>query len=261
MLMKNTYYHSETATRIKNMQSVYPIASIIIPAYNEEKGLLKTLDSVSKTVTHHPIEIIGIDNCSTDRTSEIFKNHHVRLITEPKKGLPRARTTGIIHARGFIILQLDADALVPPTWVNAHVGEYVNEDVIAVNALSRVIGMHPLVWAWCHGSKLYRTLLGERVDLFHWASSNSSYRKDFVLQIINEYCDYPYWNEDIYLIEQLKNLGIVITDLQNPSAETTIRARKLGFRYGLQMIRSSIMRKIISDYPLPTKSLFLKDVR
>lgn len=261
MLMKTKHFHPETANRIKELQSNRPTVSIVIPAYNEEKCLLKTLDSISKINTVIPVEIIGVDNCSTDQTSEIFNDHHVRWIYESRKGLRFARTTGIRHARGSIILQLDADVLVPPTWVDAHYHEYANDAVIAVSAMSRAVGMHPLIWLWCRGSKWYRSLLGQHIDLFHWTSSNSSYRKDFALQIIDDYCNYPYWDEDVYLIEQLKNLGLVITNLQNPSAETKIRARKLGFRYGLRMIKSSIMRKIIPDYPLPTEPLFLKDVR
>ena len=61
--------------------------SFIIPAYNEERFLEKTVESLRQAIDETEIitsgEIIVVDNCSTDRTAEIAKNIGVNLVNEP----------------------------------------------------------------------------------------------------------------------------------------------------------------------------------
>lgn len=91
--------------------------SLIIPAYNEEKGLGACLDSIQKNA-HGLKEIIVVDNASTDRTAEVAQGYEgVRVVREDRKGLVRARQRGYLAATGSVLAYVDADTRLPVGWV------------------------------------------------------------------------------------------------------------------------------------------------
>lgn len=90
--------------------------SVVIPAYNEEKYLGATLESL-KNQTVPPYEIIVVDNNSTDKTVEVAKQFPVRIVSEKRQGLSFARNKGFSEARGDIILRTDSDSIAPRDWV------------------------------------------------------------------------------------------------------------------------------------------------
>ena len=66
--------------------------SIVIPAYNEEKYIGDCLRSIVATRTDEILEIIVIDNASTDDTAMVAQQFPgVHVVHEPQKGLTRAR--------------------------------------------------------------------------------------------------------------------------------------------------------------------------
>ena len=88
--------------------------SVIIPMYNAEKYINNTLESVFNQETHgFSIEIIVVNDCSTDRSLQIVENisDNRLIIIDLKKnvGLSEARNTGIRKARGEWIEFLDSD--------------------------------------------------------------------------------------------------------------------------------------------------------
>lgn len=92
------------------MISHSPIVSVVIPAYNAEHTLLRTLQSVLDQ-TFKNIEILVVDDGSTDRTPEIARSlsDGVRCIVQENRGVSQARNRGIEAARGTYIGLLDAD--------------------------------------------------------------------------------------------------------------------------------------------------------
>lgn len=94
-----------------------PKVSIVIPAYNEETNLLKTLSSLSKLTLAENAEIIVVNNGSTDRTQKIINACGVRYVhLAENKQVKGGRRAGLLAARGEFVLQADADTLYPPTW-------------------------------------------------------------------------------------------------------------------------------------------------
>ncbi len=87
--------------------------SVIIPAYNEEKFIQKSITSVKKQKTKLRYEIIVVDNNSTDQTKEIAKKQNVKVLTEKIQGVGAARRTGTEHAKGEIVVHIDADTIIP----------------------------------------------------------------------------------------------------------------------------------------------------
>jgi len=83
--------------------------TVVVCAYNEASTVGPCLHSLWAQ-TRQPDEIILVDNASTDATAAVGAVvPGVRVIHEPRKGLPRAREAGRLAATGDILLFLDAD--------------------------------------------------------------------------------------------------------------------------------------------------------
>lgn len=92
--------------------------SVIIPAYNEEKFIGGTIDSIKKSA-NFPLEIIVVSNGSTDKTSEISKKCAVKILNFPEMlGPGVARNKGAESACGDIFIFLDADTEISANTIN-----------------------------------------------------------------------------------------------------------------------------------------------
>ena len=94
------------------------LISVIIPVRNGARFVARTLDSVLRQ-THRELEVIVVDDGSTDDTAEIVGNvaaedPRVVLFSGPQAGVSAARNRAISHARGEFIATLDADDLWHP---------------------------------------------------------------------------------------------------------------------------------------------------
>ncbi|MBU3940420.1 MAG: glycosyltransferase family 2 protein [Nanoarchaeota archaeon] len=100
-----------------------PKLSIIIPAYNEEKRIGKTLRAYSEFFKNTPHEIIVVLNGCVDNTESIVKNYkkeypHINYITTNKKGKGNAVLEGIKLSKGDLISFVDADNATKPDQVD-----------------------------------------------------------------------------------------------------------------------------------------------
>lgn len=92
-----------------------PRVSIIVPAHNAEPYLAETLASLLRQ-TCQPLEIVVVDDGSTDATAEVAERFGagVRVIRQAHAGPGAARNTGVAHARGDTIAFVDADDAIAP---------------------------------------------------------------------------------------------------------------------------------------------------
>jgi len=94
--------------------------SIIIPALNEENTIAKVIDEIPKEDIQRKgywVEILVVDNNSTDRTGEIAGEKGTKVIVEPRKGKGRAVRTAFESVSGDFIFMLDADYTYPATYI------------------------------------------------------------------------------------------------------------------------------------------------
>ncbi len=99
--------------------------SLVIPAHNEAKYIVRCLGSVIAARLENLHEIIVVDNASSDNTAAVALSFPgVRVVREEKKGLTRARQTGFENATGDIIAYVDADTEMPPEWFQTVVQEF-----------------------------------------------------------------------------------------------------------------------------------------
>ncbi|HOV27286.1 MAG TPA: glycosyltransferase [Pseudobacteroides sp.] len=86
--------------------------SILIPAHNEEKYVVKCFESIKNASLQYPgrVEVIVTANRCTDRTVEIAKSYNAKVVYEDAKNLAKIRNAGAKVATGEIIITIDADS-------------------------------------------------------------------------------------------------------------------------------------------------------
>lgn len=94
-----------------------PEVSVVMPAYNEQDNILPTLASLAANKTKRVVEIIVVNNNSTDHTEALVKSTGVKCILESRQGITFARNAGLAIARGKYILNADADTIYPADWI------------------------------------------------------------------------------------------------------------------------------------------------
>lgn len=104
-----------------------PLISFVVPAYNEEKYLSKSLIAIIAEVERSGCcaEIIVVNNASTDGTGTLAASFPaVTVVDETVKGLVQARRTGFLRAKGELIANVDADTIISKGWLNRVIAEF-----------------------------------------------------------------------------------------------------------------------------------------
>lgn len=120
--------------RLAEKQSPNPIVSVVVIAYNEEKRLTSCLWSLSDLQTQYPIEIIGINNNSKDKTEEIYQRLGLPYFNESKQSPGYARQCGLDNAKGKYYFCIDADTLYPSDYVDLMMTKLSKPEVSCVSS-------------------------------------------------------------------------------------------------------------------------------
>lgn len=97
-----------------------PSISVIIPAFNEADYITETLNRLAaaerflKTTVDTTVQIIVVDNASSDRTAELAQSAGSNIVHETEHNIARVRNAGATIAANDVLIFLDADTLVPP---------------------------------------------------------------------------------------------------------------------------------------------------
>ena len=89
----------EVRGKLAGLQSEQPLVTVSLIGYNEERHLLACLWSLSEMQCRYPVEIIGVDNESKDRTAEIYRATGVPYYTETRHSSGFARPVSYTHLR------------------------------------------------------------------------------------------------------------------------------------------------------------------
>ena len=112
-----------------------PSISVIIPAYNSERTIRSLMDSLqSVTYPRELLEILVVDNGSTDGTKEIIRAYPVTLLEEREvRSSYAARNRALREARNEILAFTDADCIATPDWLREGVRAMEGADLVAGN--------------------------------------------------------------------------------------------------------------------------------
>ncbi|MCC9306187.1 glycosyltransferase family 2 protein [Kitasatospora sp. RB6PN24] len=121
--------------------------TLIIPAYNEEAGIAAAIRAASASI--HPVDIVVVDDGSTDRTREIVEGFpDVLLIRQANQGKARALNAALAVARTELVVMVDADTVLAPTAVGTLVEPFVDPGVAAVSGHIRISNRAGAVTQW-----------------------------------------------------------------------------------------------------------------
>lgn len=124
----------EIKYKLGAQQSEDPLVSIVVIAYNEERRLAACLWSLSELQTKYPIEILGVNNNSKDRTEEVYQRLGLPYFNEPKQSPGFARQCGLENARGKYHFCIDADTFYPPRYIDLMMSKLTRPDVSCVSS-------------------------------------------------------------------------------------------------------------------------------
>jgi GT2 family glycosyltransferase len=113
-------------------------ASIVIPTFNGASRIGNCLDSLVKQATDRDIEILVVDDGSTDNTASLVRSYpSVRLLAQANAGPASARNRGALEATGKILLFTDDDCVPMPDWLAAMLQPFQDPDVVGAKGIYR----------------------------------------------------------------------------------------------------------------------------
>lgn len=123
-----------------------PTVSVVIPARDDAPALRRCLTLLADQ-TVAPLEVVVIDNGSSDDTAAVARELGARVVEEPAVGIPPAAARGYDEARGEVIARLDADSRPGPRWVERVARRMSDPDLAAATGIG---SFHDLPWGVRH---------------------------------------------------------------------------------------------------------------
>ena len=134
-------------TRKQRVQSV-PFVSIVIPAYNEEASILRSLDALNR-LDYPSFEVIVVNDGSTDFTFSVIESARVKCIHLKKnQGKAAALNAGIAEAKGEIIVFSDSDSWLHPMTLHYLIQGFSSPSVGAVSGTVEIRPQNNLLRRW-----------------------------------------------------------------------------------------------------------------
>jgi glycosyltransferase involved in cell wall biosynthesis len=211
-------------------QARKPTISLIIPAYNEEAYLPACLDAVMRSVAGKAMEIIVVDNNSTDGTKKILERYPaVTYVFEPEKGITRARQTGFQKSHGDILAYVDADTQPPPGWIEQIWEQFGKQPDLA--CLSGPYSFYDLSGlrnkistSWFVAASPLYWLTG-----YLMVGGNFAIRRDVLERMGGFDSSIEFYGEDVDIGKRAKQQGKVLFSHRFVMPTSGRRMKKLGF--------------------------------
>ncbi len=231
--------------------------SFVIPAYNEQDYIGACLQFIAAEVarTSYDVEIIVVNNASTDRTRAIASAFPgVTVVAEPHKGLTAARAAGFRAASGQLIANIDADTRLPRGWLTtvftefekseklvAISGPMVYYDVSFITSAARW-PFYGLAYTWYLLNKfVFR--IGSLVQ-----GGNFVVRRSALVAIGGYNTDFKFYGEDADMARRLFQVGDVVFTFRLPMSSSGRRLIVEGpcttaYHYGLNYFSTLIFKR------------------
>lgn len=206
---------------VEHFGEVYrPFVSVIVPAFNEEKVVCQTIESLLASA-YENFEIIVVDDGSADNTfliaRETFRgNPHVTVFTKKNGGKAEALNFGLRKAKGDVIVALDADTLFEIGTISALAHRFADEKIGAVAGNAKVGNRINIVTKW----QALEYITSQNFDRRAFASLNC-------ITVVPG--SVGAWRKSI-----LTKAGGFSSDTLAEDQDLTIQVRKLGYKIGYE---------------------------
>ena len=182
--------------------------SVVIPAYNEEKYIPDTLNSLKK-LDRLPDEIIVVDGDSTDKTAQVARQFGAKVIIVAHRGIGFARQKGVEAAKGEIIAFTDADTTIPHDWLTKIEATLTRPGVVGVFGTFRIPSGWWVYRVWIN---VFQPIANQ---ILYWfgmpmaAGQNIAFLKDTAIAVGGFPTDFKI-AEDMEMARRLKTKGKVV---------------------------------------------------
>jgi cellulose synthase/poly-beta-1,6-N-acetylglucosamine synthase-like glycosyltransferase/peptidoglycan/xylan/chitin deacetylase (PgdA/CDA1 family)/spore germination protein YaaH len=197
-----------------------PLVSVIVPAYNEEKVILRTIESLLASDYPH-FEVIVADDGSTDSTYEMVRDRFgghpkVSVFTKQNGGKAEALNFGWRMAKGDVIIALDADTIFAPKTISALAHRFADPTIGAVAGNAKVGNRINIVTKW----QAMEYVTSQNFDRRAFASLNC-------ITVVPG--SVGAWRRSV-----LEEAGGFSSDTLAEDQDLTIQVRKLGYHIGYE---------------------------
>lgn len=223
-----------------------PLVSVLIPAFNEEKAIIRCLDSVCAS-KYRRLEIIVINDASKDGTAKLVRQfiaehpvHNVRLVDRKKNAGKGAGLNYALQtlAQGDLIMTLDADSILHPMSIANAVTYFRDPGVVGVAANVRIIDTTTVLGLL----QKFEYLVGYRSKKFYSAANcefiiggvASTYRADIMRQV-------GFYDDDI-MTEDI-GLSLKVVSLGNRAHRIVYGADVIAMTEGVQTFKSLLRQR------------------
>jgi glycosyltransferase involved in cell wall biosynthesis len=235
--------------------------SFVVPAYNEEAGLGRSLAAIITHVARSgcEAEIIVVNNASTDATGAVALSFPgVSVVDEPQKGLFQARRAGLAVASGDLVANVDADTLITEGWIELVLQEFAaNSKLVALSGPYIYYDVSPALRLWV--SLFYRWgYLFYMLNRFVFKVGSMMQGGNFVvrraaLESIGGYNkNFAFYGEDTDLARRLSAVGDVKFTFRLPAHSSGRRLvsegpLKIGLRYAMNFMWATFFHKPFTE--------------
>lgn len=213
--------------------------SVIIPAYNEQAFIGRTLDALRIAMNTVPMsgEVIVVNNNSDDKTPDIAAQSGAKVVSEPINQISRARNTGAKAASGKYLIFLDADTILSPLLLKTAL-EYLEEGACCGGGGN--VAFDTELPGFARGSDEFWNKLSVR---FGWAAGCFIYVLKQAFEDIGGFNENVYASEEIWFSKRISAWGrkrkMKFRIIPNPRLITS--SRKLSWFSPLQIIGMGLL--------------------
>ncbi len=229
-----------------------PSVSVLIPAWNEEVGIIKTIQSILNT-KYSNLQIVVINDGSTDMTHEkvtqfMADNHGeypagitIKYLNLSNGGKAQAMNRALVHATGEFIITIDADSVMDPEAITNFVEHFSSPSIGAV-AGNVIVGNRKKPIEWMQQLEYLHGFFFKRADslfnsVYIIGGAAAAYRKT-VLQEVGDF-DHNIITEDIEMSTRILKYGYktryafnAVIYTEGPSEFKCLCNQRLRWKYG-----------------------------
>lgn len=160
--------------------------SFIIPTLNEEKHIEQLLKCLTKQIDKND-EVIVVDSFSKDKTADVAKKYHAKVVLRPKQGVGLARTEGAKEAKNDILVFLDCDCILAPDYVKRLKANFAKKDLEALGGFD-LYSSNSKIWEFIYN--FYSLCVFTLVRIIYiitgkywFAANNCAMRKELFFKV------------------------------------------------------------------------------
>jgi glycosyltransferase involved in cell wall biosynthesis len=226
-----------------------PAISVVVAAHNEEARLGPCLDAVRAAAAAAPdrIELIVVDNCSTDATAAVAAARGARVVAEPRLGAVYAKAAGTAVARAPLVAVIDADSVCPRDWLDKIAAAFAADArLVGLSGPARYTGarpwVHAVMWLWYGFWKLVQRLAG---TAYYAVGTNVAFRRDAYQRAGGYDTNVLVGGDEVGLFRRLRAVGLTrYTD--GLWVDTDPRRTEVGF---FRFFFGTVLLHYIFNYP------------